>query len=61
MKKILMVIRKIVVGFCIIYAFNLVVTGLDIFIPINFITVGVVSILGMPGLLALVGVYFVLK
>lgn len=60
MKKILLVIRRIIFAFCLIYAFNVVVVGLDIFIPLNFITISVVSTLGMSGLLALIGVYFVL-
>lgn len=61
MKKIILIIRRIIFAFCIIYAFNLIAVGLEIFVPINLITLSVVSLLGMSGLLALVGVYFVLK
>lgn len=61
MKKILFVLKRIVFAFCIIYAFNLVVVGLDIFIPLNVVTLSVVSCLGMSGLLALIGIYFVLS
>lgn len=61
MKKIFWVFKKIIIAFCLIYAFNLVVVGLDIFIPVNIITVSVVSCLGIPGLLALIGVFFILK
>ena len=61
MKKIFTIIKKIVVAFCLIYAFNLVVVGLDIFIPLNIATISVVSCLGMSGLLALIGIYFILK
>ena len=53
-------IKKIILAICLIYAFNLLVTGLKIFIPINYITVGVVSFLGMSGLLALIAIYFVI-
>ncbi len=61
MKKIIVtVVKKIVFAICLVYAFNLVASGLDIFIPINIITVGVVSSLGMCGLLSLIGVYFIL-
>ena len=61
MKNIIfLVIKKIVIAICLVYAFNLVVSGLKIFIPINFITIAVVSMLGMSGLLALIAVYFVL-
>lgn len=61
MKKVIfVVIKRIILAICLVYAFNLVVTGLKIFIPINGITVSVVAALGMSGLLALVAVYFVL-
>ncbi len=61
MKKIIFtVIKRVVFAICLVYAFNLIATGLKIFIPINFITVGVVSTLGMSGLLALIAIYFVL-
>lgn len=57
---VLAVIKKIILAICLIYAFNLVAEGLKIIIPINIITIGVVSMLGASGLLALVAVYFVL-
>ncbi len=60
MKKILFIIKRIIFAFCVIYAFNLVGGGLEIFIPLNVITIAVVSCLGMSGLLALIGIYFVL-
>lgn len=57
---IITVIKKVIFAICLVYAFNLLVSGLKIFIPINIITVAVVSALGMCGLLALIAVYFVL-
>lgn len=60
MKKIIKIIQRIIFAFCIIYAFNMVGVGLEIFIPLNLITIAVVSTLGMSGLLALIGIYFVL-
>lgn len=62
MKKVIFVVVKtIVLAISLVYAFDLVVEGLKIFIPINFITIGVVSLLGMSGLLALISIYFVLS
>lgn len=61
MKIILFIIKRVILAFCLIYAFNLIVGGLNLLIPLNVITISVVSLLGMSGLLALVGVYFVLK
>ena len=56
----IIVLKKLVFAIFFIYAFDLVVTGLKLFIPINFITISVVSCLGVCGLIALVAVYFVL-
>jgi len=58
--KIFAVLKRIVLSFCFIYGFNIVASGLDLFIPINIITVSVVALLGFPGLLALIAIYFVL-
>lgn len=60
MKIILTILKRVIFAICLVYAFNIVGTGLNVFIPINIITILVVSTLGMSGLLALVGIYFVL-
>ena len=52
--------KKVILSFCIIYAFDIVASGLNIIIPINIVTIIVVSILGIPGLLALIGIYYLL-
>lgn len=57
-KKIASVLRKIVVAFLILYGFNLLVSSINIFIPINVITVGLVTFLGIPGLLSLIVMFF---
>ncbi len=57
---ILIVLKKVILAFCFIYGFDLIASGMNLFIPLNFITILVVSILGLPGLLALLGVYFIL-
>ena len=61
MKNIIIeVLKRISLSICLIYAFNIIGGGLNVFIPINFITITVTTLLGMSGLLALIGVYFVL-
>ena len=61
MKKVIfVVVKKIVLAICLVYAFNLLASSLKVFIPINVVTVSVVASLGMSGLLALVAIYFVL-
>lgn len=60
MKIILNILKKVVIAFCIVYLFNLIGVGLNIIIPLNIITITVVSLLGIPGLLSLIGIYLVL-
>ncbi|MEG0794240.1 MAG: pro-sigmaK processing inhibitor BofA family protein [Bacilli bacterium] len=60
LKVIFQIVKKIVLAFCLVYGFNLIVPGLNIFIPINIITILVVTLLGIPGLLSLVAIFFVL-
>ena len=61
MKKIIFtILKRIIFAFCVVYAFDLIGAGLNIFIPINVITIFVVSSLGMSGLSSLVAVYLVL-
>lgn len=60
-EKVVAVFKKVSFAFLILYGFNLIVSSVDIFLPINFISVGTVSVLGIPGLLSLVAMYFILK
>lgn len=60
-KIIINVIRKIVIAFFVLYGFNLLVNSINIFVPINCITVGTVAFLGIPGLLSLVTLFFIVK
>lgn len=49
-KLILNIIKRIIVSAFLLYGFNLIVAPLNIMIPINIITVLVISILGLPAL-----------
>lgn len=60
-KKIINLCRKIVIAFLVIYGFNLLVSSINIVIPINCVTVGTVTFLGIPGLLSLVAMFFIIK
>lgn len=54
-------IKRIVVAFLMLYGFNLMVSSINLYIPLNFITVGVVSVLGIPGLLSFIVMFYVVK
>jgi len=58
-KKIFNLIKKIVFSVFLIYGFNLIAEPLNLIIPINAITVGLITILGMPALLSLILIYFI--
>ena len=60
-RKILNLLKKIVAAFLLLYGLNYFLSSLQIAIPINFITVAVVSLLGIPGLSSLIILYFIVK
>ena len=59
-KKIIKYIRKLCMAFIMLYGLNLILSAIDIFIPINAITLILVTILGIPGILGLVVTYFLI-
>ena len=54
LKLIFKIIKRIVISSFLLYAYNLLVQPVGLIIPINVITVGVISILGVPALLSLI-------
>ena len=53
-KKIIKIINRIIISFFLLYGYNILVQPLGLIIPINIITVGLLSILGVPVLLCLI-------
>ena len=58
--KIIKVVKRICLAFLIIYGLNLLLASTDIFIPINMITIILVSILGIPGIIGLIAVFLLI-
>lgn len=54
MKKIWSLIKKLFFSFVILYGFNTIGSNFSLVIPINFITVSMITFLGFPALLSLV-------
>lgn len=54
MKKICGLIKKVFFSFVILYGFNTIGSNFSLVIPINFITVSLITFLGFPALLSLV-------
>ncbi len=53
LNKVMFVVKKIILGFLFIYAYNTILFSLDLNIPINIFTIFLVTILGMPALIGL--------
>ncbi len=53
-KALLCIIKRIILGFVILYGYNLIATSFNMTIPINLITIALVSLLGAPALVALI-------
>lgn len=54
LKNIMLLIKKIVLSAFVLYGYNLITVNFNMIIPINYITVGLMTILGAPVLVALV-------
>ena len=54
MKIVFSLFKRVVLSVFIIYGYNLIAVSFNQVIPINFITVGAVSVLGFPALFAFI-------
>ena len=54
LKNIMLLIKKIVLSAFVLYGYNLIAVNFNMIIPIYYITVGLMTILGAPVLVALV-------
>lgn len=56
LKVIIKILKRIIISSFLLYGYNLIVQPLGLSIPINIITVSVLTILGVPALLALISI-----
>ena len=54
MKNVLRLIKKVILSFVILYTYNLIAVNFNMVIPINIVTIGLITFLGTPSLLALI-------
>ena len=54
MKNVLGFLKKIILSFVILYTYNLIAVNFNMVIPINIVTIGLITFLGTPSLLALI-------
>ena len=49
-----LIVRRIIFGFVILYGYNLIAVSFNMTIPINVITIFLISVLGAPAMFALI-------
>ena len=59
MKYLTKLFRRLVVSFGILYAYNILMSHFNLPIPINIWTIGISTILGIPGFIGLIVFYLI--
>lgn len=54
MKYLVLVIKKLVMALCMLYAVDLIISSTGTILPINSISIIVVAVLGLPAIIGLV-------
>lgn len=61
LKKIMNFIKRVIFSFVMLYGLNLLVNSFNVVIPINIFTLGTVTFLGVPGLVSLIVMFFIVR
>lgn len=61
LKKLVNLVKKVVFAFLLMYGLNLLVNSFNVVIPMNIFTIGTVTFLGVPGLVSLVAMFFIVR
>lgn len=59
--KLLNILKRIIFAFLLLYGLNLLVNSFSVLIPINMFTITTVSLLGVPGLVSLIVMFFIVR
>ena len=54
MDKIFVYIKRFILSAFVLYGYNIIAVNFNLVIPINFITIGLITVLGTPSILALI-------
>lgn len=60
-KRFLNLIKKVVFSFLLLYGLNILINSFNVVIPMNVFTLGIVTFLGVPGLVSLVAMFFIVR
>lgn len=53
------ILRKIVFAFGMIYGINTMLQSVNVYLPINILTISITTVLGVPGLLSLFAIFYI--
>lgn len=59
--KVLVIIKKIIFAFGVLYGINILLTNIGIMIPINVLTILIGTTLGAPGILSLYALFIIIN
>lgn len=59
LKIILKILKRIVFSSFLLYGYNILVGPLNLYIPINIVTISAISLFGIPALVSFIFVYIV--
>ena len=59
MKYLVKLFRKLIVSFGILYAYNMLMGHFNLPVPINIYSIGITTILGIPGFIGLIIFYLI--
>jgi len=54
LKKVFHLLKRVVISAFVLYGYNLIAAPLNLIIPINIVTVGVLTLLGMPAIFSFI-------
>ena len=61
MNKLGTVLKKIIFAFGIIYGIDVMLKNVGVYLPINILTIGITSFLGVPGLMSLFAIFYIIN
>ena len=61
MNKLGTVLKRIIFAFGIIYGIDVMLKNVGVYLPINILTIGITSFLGVPGLMSLFAIFYIIN
>jgi len=59
-KFLLKIIKRIIMSFVVLYGVNVITSSIGLVLPINIISISILTLLGLPGLCGLTTLYFLI-